>query len=248
MKIGIYENYNFEDGKITGNGRFRYVWDLEEDHKDYFFLNDIKDLTRFKKYESHRGLDILRSLTRLYGIISNGTFQEDKFVGVYYMESGEVDNEWIHAESVSFSECYNMYKALITKDKISTTEKKNFICKLNEGMKHVNIKYEVDVSGKIEEIFEPLNIFGIAYLKVKHLFFNSLQFKQCANCERYFTYRNERERFCCSSCSTSYRQRKNNVKKDYKKGLSIDEIAEKRSGSSEKEITEWIEEWKGAAE
>lgn len=129
----------------------------------------------------------------------------------------------------------------ITYEKIShdtNTNKALLLEKISACMNNVRFIHSLDLkSGEIKITPLPMNIFGEITLMILDAFKKDMAFINCEVCNQVKRMKRESSHICRTCQNASY-QRKNTIKKDIKKGLSLNEILAKHPRMKKDEIIE----------
>lgn len=254
MNVITYEKYSIENGVIKGLGKtsIKDINQSKSENELYFFLYDLKlvgEVFRNEEECSQEEIEeMFEILSKFNGICGKEPYTYDEWHKAYVLESSTIDPEWIKEESTKFGELLDHFMSMSEQKKYTEQNKEKFVELLNKGMHNIVAKNEINSKTMTMSIeFEPLNLFGVVYLKLRDMFLKDLHYNSCEKCgDKFISKRDSLD--MCERCLTSRRQRRKNVKQDYKAGMSIQEIINKRTGSTAEEITEWVEEWERTAQ
>lgn len=242
-------------GRIDENNK-RNHWTYKKDL--YHFIQGFQENINSQKINPN-------SIGKISGML--GPLGKQNFIkknGNYYCGSFTFEEDWFSEESrklrklrISFQELHGIKKIVSqpfsSKTKIDIIKvsnkdndvlKKEFLDSLNDCMDNVRLLYVLDEkTDKLKTIHQPINIFGYAALKFLLFHQKKMNFYFCKMCDE-LNYMKRASSFICPNCQNKLKQRRKNIKDDFERGLSVEEVSQKRKSSSFEEIEKLYIEYK----
>lgn len=264
-KILIYSNYTYKDGKIFAEGNrkrvdaenhlittFKMTYEngkyveLPADTKelltiDFFdyYLKNLRLLFDEDEFQNdEQRIEYFLAVCKETGMICKEPYKED--FGDFVLTEGELDLHWAVEESERFYELDKYFTYMNDNKKFSKSNKERLLELMNECMHNVRAVQTLK-NNDIEVNYEPLNAFGVGVIRIMNMFLNETGIYTCEVCGERREMK-VKKRHVCSSCLNNLKQRRFQIRKGYKKGMTIEEVKRDHPSYEIELITQVFEE------
>lgn len=186
--------------------------------------------------------NLFERLISYYGIIGQDAFRKDG--DNYRCEKFSFNKQWFYEEMKKVSKMVVLFNEINEKKVQTNTDKTKLLNAISNCMS--NVRYIHEWESKRAEIKVtplPMNVLGEVTLIVLDAFKKEMAFITCEKCGDIKRMKRESSHICRTCQNASY-QRKNNIKKDMKQGLSLEDILAKRKRMDKNEIIKMYNELK----